>query len=157
MEALASYVLRLVCGAMVCGILLSVTGTSGTTGRLRRLLCGLFVAFLVISPLRELDLTSFELEDLPVMAQGEALSQAGTDQARKAMEEIIKQQCTAYILTKAESLRLAPVVEVELDPETHRPVAVKLECQVTPYEKAVLTDYITQNLGIERSCVLWNR
>lgn len=155
MEAIASYVLKLSCGAVICALILSITGTNGPGGRLRVLLCGLFLAFLAISPLRELDL-DFRYTDPGISAQAEQIAQAGTAQAKEAMTEIIKDQCGAYILNKAAELDLSVTVELELDPDTGAPVWAVLTGSAAPYEKEVLSDYITQTLGIERSGIQWN-
>lgn len=155
MDAIAGYILRLVCGAIVCALILALTGTGGASGQLRKMLCGLFLAYLAISPLRNMDIGKIVFQDERIALQAERYVQAGTDQARTAMEDIIKAQCASYILTKAEELRLLPGVEVELNPQTGEPVSVALRGEATPYEKAVLCDYIMQTLGIERSGIQW--
>lgn len=156
MEAIASYVLKLVCGAVICGLILAITGSGGPGGRLRVMLCGLFLAFLAISPLRELDLDDLHYIDPGISAQAEQVAHAGTARAKEAMAAIIKDQCGAYILNKAAELQLSLTVEVELDPDTGEPVSTLLNGTAAPYEKEVLSDYITQTLGIERSGIQWN-
>ena len=156
MEKIAEYVLRLVCASVLSSVLLSITGTSGSSGRIRQMLCGIFVAFVAISPLREINLRNISFPDTGIALQAERFVQAGTQQARSAMEEIIKEQCASYILSKAEELRLQPDITVELDPDTGVPVGITLSCTATPYEKSVLSDYLIQTLGIERSAIQWN-
>lgn len=156
MEAIASYVLKLCCGAVICALILSITGSNGPGGRLRVMLCGLFLAFLAISPLRELDLDELRYTDPGISAQAERITQAGTAQAKEAMAAIIKDQCGAYILNKAAELELSLTVELTLDPDSGAPVSAILSGSAAPYEKEVLSDYITQTLGIERSGIQWN-
>lgn len=156
MEAVASYVLRLVCGAVVCGAILSITGASGPGGRLRSMLCGLFMAFLALSPLADLSPDTFVYLDPEISAQAERLAGEGSAQAKEAMAVIIKEQCEAYILNKAAELQLSLTAEVELDPDSGAPVSASLRGSAAPYERGVLSDYITQTLGIERSGIHWN-
>lgn len=156
MESIASYVLRLVCGAIVCALILSITGSSGAGGRLRVMLCGLFLAFLAISPLRDIDLSRISYTDPDISRQAKRLAQEGSAQAQEAMASIIKEQCATYILNKAAELSMELSVEVELDPDAGTPVSAVLHGSPTPYEKQLLSDYITQTLGIERSGIHWN-
>ena len=156
MEAIANYVLKLVCGALVCGLILAITGSDGPGGKLRGMLCGMFLAFLAISPLREMDLSGLRYTDPGLSAQGDALAAAGTNQAKEAMADIIKDQCGAYILNKAGELGVQLSAQVELNPDSGAPVSAVLTGTATPYEKEALADYITQTLGIERSGIQWN-
>lgn len=156
MEAFASYVLRLVCGAMVCGLILSLTGASGPGGRMRTMLCGIFLAFLAISPLAELELDRLRYTDPGIAREARDLAEDGSAQAKAAMAVIIKEQSVTYILSKAAELSVELSAEVELDPESGCPVSAQLKGSPTPYEKQVISDYIAQTLGIERSNIRWN-
>ena len=156
MDFAVNYVLRMVSGGILCALVLSVTGSSGAGGRILKMLCGLVMALLAISPLRELDTDSIRFTDPAITAQAEQAVQAGTEQAQQAMASIIKEQSASYILTKAAELSLELTVEIELEPDSMIPRAVTLSGSATPYEKETLSDYITQNLGIERSSIQWN-
>lgn len=156
MEAVASYVLRLVCGSIVCSLILTLTGVSGVVGRMIRLLCGIFLSFLALSPLAELDLGNLRYVDPGIALEARDLAECGTVQAKEAMAVIIKEQCVTYILNKADELSLELTAEVELEAETGIPVSAVLHGSPTPYAKQILSDYITQTLGIERSRILWN-
>ena len=155
MEAIASYILRLVCGAAVCALILSLTGSDGAGGRLRTMLCGLFLAYLAISPLTSLDLGDLHYTDPGIAARAEALARSGDEAAKEAMAQIIKEQCGAYILNKAEELSLTVSAEVELEPDTGVPVSVRITGSAAPYERETLIDYIIQTLGVERSAIQW--
>ncbi len=155
MGSIAQYVLRLVCGAMVCGLLLTLTGSDGPGGKLRAMLCGLFLAYLAISPLAEVDLEDLRYTDPGISARAEALARSGEAAAKEAMAQIIKDQCGAYIQNKADELALALQAEVTLNPETGGPVSVRITGDAPPYQKEALIDYITRTLGIERSRIQW--
>lgn len=151
MDAIAGYVLRLICGSAFCALLLSFTGNGG----LMKSLCALYLAFLAISPLRELDPSDLFSPDPWFRMEAQRISGEGQEQAREAFSEIITEQYRAYILSRAAELSLTPEVHVETDAESGRITRVALRAQATPYEKNALTDLIRQNLGVERSCIHW--
>lgn len=155
MEAITSYILSLSCGAILCSIILSISGTDGAGGSLRRMICGLFMAFLAISPLKDVNLEKFYQEMESYSDEADAAAQWGIAQAEGATAAIIKDQCEAYILDKAGELGMEVEVYVSLDAQSRLPVAVSLTCSATPYQKQVLTDYIRETLGIERSQQQW--
>lgn len=155
MEAVAAYMLRLVCGALVCALLTRLTGSGGPGGKLRSMLCGLFLGCLAISPLMDLDLGDLRYTDPGIIARAESLASAGEEAAREAIALRISEQCEAYILNKADELHLALDAEVILDPITGIPVSVRLSGTAQPGVREALIRYITQTLGVERSSVQW--
>lgn len=155
MEAVASYVFRLVCGAIVCAFILAITGTGGPGGRIRSVLCGMFLAVLAISPLRNLELGKVEFLDPSIASQAEQLAREGEEAAKETMIQIIKDQCRAYILNKGDELALSVEAEVILDPDSGIPESVRILGDASPYEREALIDYITRTLGIERSRIQW--
>lgn len=155
MDAITQYVLRLVCGALVCGLLLALTGADGPGGKLRSMLCGLFLAYLAISPLAKIDLGDLRYTDPGITARAEALARSGEAAAKEAMAIRISEQCEAYILNKAVEQNLIITAEVVLDPDSGIPVSVRLTGTATPYDRETLISYITRTLGIERSAIQW--
>ena len=155
MEAISEYILRLVCGAAVCGLLLALAGADGPGGRLRKLLCGFFLAYLALSPLTGLELDDLRYTDPGIAAQAEALARSGEEAAREAMTLRISEACEAYILNKADELSLSLEAEVALDPESGTPVSVRITGAAPPYVRESLIDYITRTLGMERSRIQW--
>lgn len=155
MEAVSGYLLRLVCGAVVCSLLQSLTGADGPGGKVRSLLCGLFLAYLAISPLSDLEFGDLRYTDPGITARAEELTRAGEQTAREAMASRISEQCQAYILNKAEELALDLEAEVFLDPDTGIPVSVRISGSAPPYHREAILSYITRTLGIERSGIQW--
>ena len=155
MEAIAEYLLRLVCGAAVCSLLLTLTGSGGPGGKLRKVLCGMFLAYMAIAPLAELELGDLRYTDPGITARAEELARSGEQSAREAMALSISGQCEAYILNKADELALEVEAEVTLDPESGIPVSVRISGSAAPYDRESLISYITRTLGIERSSIQW--
>lgn len=155
MDAIASYVMTLVCGAVICSIILSIGGTQGAGGSVRRMVCGLFMAFLAISPLRDLDLGELPETLDAFSAEAEIAAQDGVAIAEESVLSVIKSQTEAYILDKAGELGLEVEVSVLVEEGTRLPVKVIITGSAAPYQKQVLNDCIRENLGIEGSAVQW--
>lgn len=155
MEAVAKYILTLCCGALICGVLLSITGSDGPGASVRRMICGMFLVLLAISPLKQLDFRELDRDFAFFSEAAEAAAMDGKKQAGTALDEGISERCQTYILDKAGELSVSLEAEVEVDSSTHFPVSVLLTGTVTPGQKQILADYIAQNLGIERSRQEW--
>lgn len=155
MESLSRYVLTLVCGAVICAIVLSVS-PGGSGAPMRRMMCGLFMAFLAISPLKQLDLSEYTLFS-NFSLEAETAAQDGMLQADGAIISIIKEESEAYILDKAEALGFTLEACVEVDGESHLPVAVTLSGSITPYAKQTLAGLIQDDLGIGKEAQTWTQ
>lgn len=155
MNAIASYLLTLVCGGILVSFVLLIGGTAGTGGRILKMLCGMFMALIAISPLRKVDLSDLDnpMHDYTDMAR--AASDDGVRQANESLISIISQETAAYILDKAEAMGVSVEVRVEVDPETFQPVFATVRGAVTPYEKEVISGYLKKDLHIERSAQEW--
>lgn len=136
-------------------LVLSIGGSSGSGGRIRKMLCGMFMALIAISPLRSMDFTNLDnpLSDYNTLAR--AASDCGITQAHDAMISIISEQAAAYILDKAEALGASVEVDIEVDPESFQPVFATVRGPVTPYEKEVISGFLKEDLLIERSAQRW--
>ena len=76
---------------------------------------------------------------------------------RSLMAEIIKQNCEAYILDKAEEMGLALQAEITVSGGAGYPypTAVTLSGAATAAQKQALTQYIAENLGIPAAQQEW--
>ena len=142
--------------ALVCGIVYRLVGEKGTLATLTKLICGLFLAFMLIRPVAELDLSA--LTDWAVRYEDQAtlVVEDGQSRTRKALAGLITQQTQAYILDKAQALDTVLEVEVTLsDDDIPIPVKVRLSGKVSPYAKGRLQTIITEDLGIEKENQVW--
>lgn len=155
MEAVAKYVLTLCCGALICGILMSITGSDGPGGAIRRLICGMFLVLLAISPLKKLDFREIDRDFSFFSEAAESAALNGKNKASSALDKGISERCQTYILDKAGELSVSLEAEVDVDPDSHLPVSAVMTGTVTPHQKQILTDCIARNLGIERSRQEW--
>lgn len=156
MDSVKEYLLSVTAAALLCSVLLGITGSGGTQGKLLRLICGCFVALAVISPLRtgvlqglfpDLNLCRQEAEQLVAEAEEEAAAQ------RKA---IIKQQAEAYIGNKAAAMNCALSVSVTLATQPpYAPVAVELRGEISPSAKRELSQWLQDNFGLAGEEQVW--
>lgn len=153
MEALRQYVISVVTAAMICGI---VTGLfpSGTAKQVVKLICGLFLAYTVLSPISKVELS--QLTDIPAQYSEDAAAAAalGESLAQNSMAGIIKAETEAYILDKAESLRAEVTVEVTVN-EDNVPSAVTISGEASPFARRQLQSILETDLGIPKENQKW--
>ena len=141
---------------MITGILTGFTDSKSATGVLLRMVSGLFLCIIAVSPMAELDLsylTDF-VETFEESAQTAAA--VGTSMADDALRQIIKTETEAYILDKAAQFDLQLDVQVALtDDVMPVPESVQLTGSVSPYVKSRLQILISNDLGIPKEQQLW--
>ena len=155
MDEIRQYVLRLTCGALICALVQILRGPDGQGCRMHQVISSLFLVFLAISPLKNIDFRDWKLPEPQYQLQGEHYAAQGTTQVQTVYSELISEQYVSYILSRAAELSLSPEVSVSLDQESGVPISVTISGEVTPYEKSKLSEDIHQDLGIERSSIHW--
>lgn len=151
-----SYVLSVVAAAIVCAMIQVLLGRKSAIGRIAQLLSGILMAITVIAPLGRISFQGISeyWDDVSLDAQGYVTD--GTSMAENQMRDIIKSQCEAYILDKANRMGLQISVEVELDGSNGNiPCAVVVNGTVSPYARAQLGSYIEDTLGIAKENQKW--
>ena len=154
MAGIGRYVLSIITASVIVAILSSIFDGKGAVAGIVKLACGLFLTFVVISPLVNLDfsvindyLENFTVEGLEVAAGGENL-------ACEARCDIITSEVQAYILDKGGSYGANLDVEVVLDRD-NIPVSVTLKGNISPYAKIQMTRVIEEDLGISKEQQIW--
>ena len=148
------YILSVTAAAVLAAILRTLAG-EGTMGKLTKLLSGLFLAVMMLSPLVQFKIPDPArwLEDY--MAEGEAAAQAGEVMAQEYSASIISAELEAYILDKAAELGCAISAEVQLD-DGGLPKEVILSGKISPADKAELSRTMARELGIGEEAVIWS-
>ena len=156
MAEIGRYVLSVGAAALIAGILSDFTDRKGTIGMLIRMVCGLFLAIVVIHPISSLNydhLTAFA-EDYDRAAQ--SASAEGIKFADTTRRELIQSQTEAYILDKASSYNVQLEVQVTLaDGDVPVPESVQLSGEASPYAKQRLVKYMAEELGIPKERQQW--
>ncbi len=157
MENIAAYLLQITGCALICSAVLYVLGEKGAVSGSAKLLYSLAMTVYVLSPWVDLDFEKIWTLNSAYSQSGEAATAEGENSAQTAMGEIISQQTQAYILDKAVSLGADLTVSVQVSnamPPT--PCRVRLQGNVSPYGKQVLSDWIAKELNIAREAQQWN-
>ena len=155
-EDIRSYLLSLLAAAMICAIVNRLIGDKGVSAVLTKLITGLFLAFMLVRPVVDLDLTG--LADITIRYETNALRavEEGENRTRNALTQFITQQTQAYILDKAQALDADLKVEVTLsDDDIPVPVKVRLSGKASPYAKGRLQAIISEDLGIVKENQVW--
>lgn len=153
MAQLSEYVLRLTAAALICGLLLSLFGDGGLK-ELVRLICSVFLAITVFSPLKSLDIPDFEEYFTTFSADAQDISRQGTEMAHSARLEHISDTLTAYILDKAASLGMQLQITLSLTPDGC-PEEILLTGEVPAKNRRQLSQWLTEQLGISKENQQW--
>lgn len=156
MEHLRQYILAVVAAAILCGLVLTLTGKKSAIGAVAKLLCGLFLSLTLIAPLSGADLLDFASYENFWDYEAEFHAASGRERASDEIKSIITEQCQAYILDKAASLGADIQVKIQLsqdDPPV--PWEILVTGNISPYGKSVLKKAIANELGIPEERQIW--
>ena len=158
MTGLEQYTVSVCVAGIFFAVLLGLMPEKGTATTLARHICGVFMAFIVISPLKQI-----ELSDLTGFYEGflwdaQTASARGEEIGLAALADGIKERAEAYILDKAQAMGAVLTVEVILSEDpVPVPVSVRMDGTVTPYTKLRLQKLLTDELGIAKENQVWTR
>lgn len=157
MNAIGAYVLQICCCAIISGVVAAIGG-NGPGSKMKNMICGLFMTFVIISPLREIELTDLWSMPEGFYQEGQDITASAQKNANEAISDIIIERAGTYILDEANSLNVRLQVEkICLDPDTLSPVQVELSGDIAPYQRSILSDYIADTLGIGKEDQIWSR
>ena len=153
MEALRQYVISVVAAAMLCGIVVRLF-PNGSGKQMGKLICGLFLAYTVLSPISRVDFSNLPDFSLGYMGDAKDAASMGENLARDSMADIIKEETEAYILDKAAALGADVSARFALD-EQDLPRTVTLTGSCTPAQKQALARVLAEDLGIPEERQIW--
>ena len=154
MEGVRQYILSLITAAIVCSIVKRIVGADSSFAPLLRIICGVFIAAIMLSPWIDFDLNNFPLVDGAIYQDANAVSDLGKAAADEALQAIIKEQTETYILSKANSLGIEISVDVTLS-DGNLPSSVVICGEISPYSKTALGQYIEDTLAIPEEEQQW--
>lgn len=156
MEQIKIYLFRLVTAAILCGLLTRFLDNKGPRGSLIKLVTGLFMVLVLLQPLSNLRIGDLTGSFGEFTSEAQIHSHDGMQLADAAWREGIIERTRTYILDKAAVLKTDLTVEVTLsEDEFPVPAAAKLTGKVSPYAKTVLSQMLTDELGIEKEKQTW--
>jgi len=156
MNGIASYILMVVASAAICGGVRTLFRNKDGIYTLIQSICGIYMAFVLISPLMEIDFSDYTDYFYDFMEEAQVAAGEGEAMAQKELSMRIKEETEAYILDKAVSLGADVSAEVTLSgsiPPT--PSKIIIKGAVSPYVKTVLSRYIKEQLGIPEEAQMW--
>lgn len=156
MAALRQYILSVSSAAILCGLVKAMV-PKGSLQEILKLICGVFLALLVVEPVIQLDpgriLSHFTGQ---LTSEGEAAAAFGEELARDSMAQYIKRETEAYILDKAKELGITAEVEVLVGKEDLPvPTAAVIRGPVSQRNKQELECMLEENLGIAKENLQW--
>lgn len=155
MNALREYLIRLLAAALICGIVQGFP-RDRTAKALTRLVSGVILTLLVLSPLRDLRLPA-ELPGSDALAQqaSEAASE-GLQMNTDALGQRIKEEVRSYILDEAGQLGLTVDADIEVSRETlPLPVSAVIRGTVPDSLRPSLEELLQKKLGIPKENITW--
>ena len=156
MEDIRAYILSVVAAAVICGSIKMLFSGKGALSALISSLCGLFMAFVLVAPLRQLDISIYDDYFSGFMEEANAAVKEGELLAISEQKTLIKKETEAYILDKAITLGADISVSVTLsDTVPYAPIKITLKGAVSPYVKTVLKNYLIEQFGIPEEAQIW--
>ena len=156
MESISAYVLSIIAAAMVVSLVTALTDDKSATGKLMKMVGGVFLAMTLVQGFRHLDMDRFfdNLEWYRI--ESESAAAFGENVSSESIRIIIKSKTESYILDKARLYRANLTVEVTLsDDRIPVPVSVRLRGNVSPFAKYQLQQLIENDLAISKEDQLW--
>jgi hypothetical protein len=148
-----SYLISVCGAAMVCSIISGFSTGKGSIGALIKLLCGLFMLYTLFAPVLTLKLQTYTDHWNQLTLEAEYNANIGTTYAQKEMNAIISEQTITYISEKTSSLGLDMDIDVSIN--NGIPDAVYISGAISPYAKKQLSNWLTNQLGIEAEAQYW--
>ena len=151
---LKTYILRILCCALVCAVVLSLF-PQGRVRNLLRTCAGIFLTILLLSPVTDMRLPSLDGISRNFLQQSRTAVAEGENYAHQQRCAIIKESLEAYILDKAGRLGCELSAAVEVDGEGY-PVCVVLWGDVPDNTRKQLEAMLWEELGIAKEDQQWN-
>ena len=156
MKELANYILSVTAAAVIVSIGASLFSEKSAAGTIVRMVGGLFLTFIMLSPVTDWNFESVSAFAHAYAAVGEEAAGKGRELAEEKTREIITDKTCAYILDKAETLRAQLTVQVILsDEELPVPERIYLTGQASPYARSMLQRLIEEELGVPKERQIW--
>lgn len=155
MEEIRHYLLRIIAAALICGIVQSLPQESAAAA-LTRLVCGVIMTVVVVSPLRELRIPELSASVSGISQQAAESAQKGERISADALAQRIQQEARSYILNEAEQLRLQIDAQIILSNEDIPvPEAAVIQGDIPARLQGALEEILDTKLGIAKENVTW--
>ena len=156
MEGVREYLLSVTAAAVLCGVLNRLMGEKTSFSGLLRMISGLFLCFMVISPIARLDLSDFSRLAQDIIPGGQSAVTEGQEIRQESLGQIIRDEARAYIMDKARAYGADIQVEVILSEEDPpRPQGCIISGAVSPFVRQQLQKILVTELMIPEENHQW--
>ena len=156
MEGIREYLLSVTTAAVLIAILKSLADGKSGLGNLVKVVAGLFLCYMVISPIAKVRISDISDLTQEILEEGGMAAEAGEEYYSQALRQVIIEETRAYILNKARSYGAEIEVHVSLaDSEPPVPVACTISGSLSPYVRQQLEKSIINDLGIPEENITW--
>ena len=153
MEGLRTYLLSVCSAALLCALIVTLTGEKSAFAKIIKLIAGIFLATVILKPSIEIHLSDWSRLEMELREKSSEAAEAGQ---RLAMETIAQQASQAVkSRIEQEAAKLGCRIDVTVSWIDHAPREVVLEGEASPYAKNSITAWITENLGIPGEAQIW--
>lgn len=155
MNALRQYILSVICASILVS-LISDLAEKTSFKKLVKLVCSLFLTFVIVKPLIQIDVPSMLEWQNTTIIDAQHAAQTGVGLFDQSVSDIIKMHTETYIQTEAKALGIDLEVEVIIAAgNTMVPDRVYLSGQYDSASQAELSRIISQELGIPKEHQIW--
>ncbi len=154
MGRIQEYLLAVTGAAIICSVVMRLMPKAGTAAAIGKMICGVFLAVTVISPLAKLELQYFDDITTDYRLEASKAVEEGKQQAAAEYQKVIIEKTEAYILDEAQAMGLTVQVTVSLS-DTFAPEKITLKGNASPYARKQLEAVIVRDLGIAKENQTW--
>lgn len=153
MGTLGQYLLRLMAGALIASVIMNLV-TEETHRELLRILCGIILLVLIVSPLPGVRWNLDLLQGKDALHAGTEQAAMGEEMARQAQMQRITEALESYILDKAALQGAAVTVNITLGDDL-LPSGVEMKGALKSEIRESLSEMMEMELGIAKENQLW--
>ena len=156
MRSWGQYILSIGLASLLVAIIGEFSDRKSSTGTVIRMICGLFLAFTVLSPLTDLNFEILDAFSRELNIDAATVISTGNQLRAESVRELIKQETEAYILDKARWLGCTLTAAVTVsDAQVPVPVSVQITGDISASERRELEKFLEQELGISKENQQW--
>lgn len=148
--------MSLITAAIIVGIITSITKSNKTGASIIRLISGIFLSLVMLSPILRIEIQDFTDFYNDISLDASDAVHKGKNMYQNEMRSVIKEELEAYILDKASALQLDVDVDVilsdELPPE---PTSIRISGNTSPYNKQMFQVFLSDEIGVSKENQIW--
>lgn len=153
MQEIRDFIFGIICCAFICSVLNCLVEKNGHH-ELIHLLSGLGLTLVIITSVTDLDLGTLLSWDISFQEDANYYSNIGEEQARRALQQRIKEETEAYIQAEANQQNVDLAVNITIGAE-NLPDKVYLHGNVPPSVKAHMECFLEENLSVSKENQIW--